>query len=153
MKKLISVLLAALMIFSVFSFSASADFELPPDAYTITFALADNNGDPIQPYLRTVVMYEGVELAPAAKLCEPDSYVGADGLTYYFVGWKDIDTGVVRTSDYLPKISRDATYTAVFEPEPDDGGGQTLLQFFRSIFERLNIIFEYFWSIFFRGEE
>ena len=152
MKKLISVFLAALMLFSVFSVAASADVELPPNAYTIIFALEDTNGEPIQPYLQTVILYEGMELAAAGKLNEPDSYVGEDGLTYYFTGWKNIKTDVVRTSDALPKVTGDATYVAVFTPQ-DNSQNQTFLQFVASIFSRLNQIFEYFWKIFFRGEE
>lgn len=144
MKKALSIILAVLMLASVFTVCAAAAYEPIVDvtAYEIYF---------YSPEKKTMLHYgvypKGTDLALIGAAQEPDSYEGEDNLVYYFVGWEDEETGKVRSSDQLPKATKNTTYIAVYEPREENG--QTLLNFFESIFERINRIFEYFWTIFF----
>lgn len=143
MKKVLSVILTAVMLFSVVAvaFTASADFEIPV-IYIIEFYNEDNV------LISTERYPEGFEFGAAAKRLEPDSYKDEDGVTHYFKGWRSSVTGEVRTSSKLPSARYNVEYYAVYETQ-DNSGNQTFLQFIQSIFHRINMVFEYIWTIFF----
>lgn len=149
MKKIISIVLAAIMLISTFAVFASADVEPFPNTYTINFALSDSYDGKGEIISSTkVIATAGTPLDKIAKVNEYDSFV-EDNVKYYFAGWYDPDTGLVRTSERLPKVNQDKTYVAVFEADTEVENGLTLMQFIASIFARLNDIFEYFYTIFF----
>ena len=160
MKKILSVLLALLILASTLSvaFAAPEGF---PNTYVIRFAISDSydGTGAIISYVEVAVT-EGMPIEQIAVVNEYGSFVKdveKDGETkqvkYYFSGWLDPDTGIIRTSKRLPKVTCDKTYVAVFEPDEEVEGGLTLMKFIAQIFERFNRILEYFYRIFFPDAE
>ena len=83
--------------------------------------------------------------APVAGLLTPPE--NTDTAKYTFRYWKSSIDGEEYLSNTLNPADVDVTYTAVYLEEKV-ATGQNLLQFFRSIFERINLIFQYFATIF-----
>lgn len=137
MKKTLALILAMLVAFSMFSVAAFAE----EDRVTVTFV--DHEGEVI----KTCEVKVGEALTPYA----PKNPVREDTDTekYTFKGWKsDIegDDTLYFYNTFNP-ADVDVTYTAQYDVE-EVVKGQTLLQFFASIFERINLIFQYFATIF-----
>lgn len=141
MKKVLSVFLAVLMI--VTCFSTVLSFAADDDVYTITFV--DDEGRVIA--TRTVTYY-GTVKAP-----ENPTKLSTEEYEYVFKGWSDGESDVLYHATTIPNATKDVTYTAVFSEQKIPGNGQTVMTFIRSIFARINIIFEYFFRIFSRGGE
>ncbi|MBQ8028064.1 MAG: hypothetical protein IJ262_01510 [Clostridia bacterium] len=165
MKKTISVLLSVLMIFSVCSVMLAA---AEGTTYTATFI--DWDGSPIEfvdvdgnKIGNSVEAAEGdIIKAPANPTRESD-YAEINGVDreqtrYTWKGWAVVtgtdsegnyvyDDSVYYHQNSLPLVSGNVTYIAVYSSE-DVSGNQTFFQFIQSIFYRLNLIFEYFFTIF-----
>lgn len=156
MKKALSVLLAVLVVFSMCSVFAFADDEsagnittTPP--ITVMF-MSDGK------VLMETKVQSGAILTPST----PDNPTKQKTETteYIFAGWQqqDAEGNVIDETLYqkstIPaaylaegETSKTVIYVAIYT-EKDITGNQTFWQFFASIFERLNMIFEYFAKIF-----
>ncbi len=142
MKKVVSVLLAVLMIFSVFSATvAFAEGEESQTTYTVNFV--DYNND----YISSAVYQAG------EKVVVPPNPTRAsdEKADYIFKGWavKDSGSDTLYHSNTIPNATADVTYIAVYGEQLKEDI-PNLMQFFRSIFARINAIFEYFARIFSR---
>ena len=137
MKKTLALILAMLVAFSMFSVAAFAE----EDLVTVTFVDYDGK----------VIDSCEVKVGEALTPYVPENPVREDTDTtkYTFIGWKSDIEGddTVYNSSALNPADVDVTYTAVYLEE-EVVKGQTLLQFFASIFERINLIFQYFATIF-----
>lgn len=146
MKKLLSVILAALMIFSVFGVVfASAEGET--EYYTIVFN--DEDGTFIA---KRDVAYYGVVKAPENPSKKDEVNEDGKTVTYTFDGWVDPDTGVVYHASTIPVATANKTYYARYTMTVQEEH-QTIMTFIRSIFARINIIFEYFYRLFNRSNQ
>lgn len=153
MKKVIAMLLSVLMIFSAFSVTIACAGDADADAaeknYVINFV--DYNGET----LKSAEVAEN-SIVKAAPNPTRDSDYDANGkeLTrYVFKGWAvlnedgSFDANTVYHENTIPVATADVTYIAVYSAK-DVSSNQTLLQFIKSIFDRINLIFEYFFKIF-----
>ena len=140
MKKTLALILAVLVAFSMFSvavFAADESTETP-DTLTITFKSDDGE------ILETIeVRYNDIftDFVPA----DPQK-PSTDKYEYTFKHWLG-DDGKTYVRGSMNRAVKDATYTAVFA-ENEIKERQSLLKFFESIFERINMIFRYFAEIF-----
>ena len=143
MKKVLSVFLAALMIFSVLGVVFASAEE--GDVYTIIFY--DEDGTLIA---TRDVQYYGVVKAPENP--SKANEINADGKTvvYTFEGWTDRESGIVYHASTIPVATKNTAYYAKYSASTEEEG-QTLMAFIRSIFARINIIFEYFYRLFNRA--
>ena len=133
MKKVLSILLCAVMLFSFASVFAFADDAAPAETVTITFY--DEDGS----VLTTVTANKGESPvgppAPTKPRQDGDpewafsGWLGADGQTYY--------------SNSLPIANEDMSYTATYKKLHDNEaeGNITIMSFLASIFQRLNKLF------------
>lgn len=137
MKKTLALILAMLVAFSMFSVAAFA----ADDLVTVTFV--DHEGKVIETHK--------VKAGEALTAYVPENPVreNTDTTKYTFRGWqiKGSDDETIYRSNTLNPADEDITYKAVYLEEKV-ATGQNLLQFFRSIFERINLIFQYFATIF-----
>lgn len=135
MKKTLALILAMLVAFSMFSVAVFAEDNL----VTVTFV--DHEGKVIE----THKVKAGEALTPYV----PENPVreNTDTTKYTFRGWKSSIDGEEYLSNTLNPADVDVTYTAVYLEE-EVVKGQNLLQFFTSIFARINLIFQYFATIF-----
>ncbi len=134
MKKTLALILAMLVAFSMFSVAAVA----ADDLVTVKFV----DGDKV---LRSSQVAKGSIITSYV----PENPVKEDTDTtkYTFAGWESSFDGEVYAPNTIPAADYDVTYTAKYVEE-EIKAGQTLLQFFASIFERINLIFQYFATIF-----
>lgn len=137
MKKALAVLLSVLVIFSSFAVMA---FAQEGDLITVNFVVDGNT-------IKTVQVRAGEILTPYA----PENPVkeATETAEYTFKGWADAD-GVLYQQSTLPTPDgsvAEITYTAEFSEE-EIVENETLLSFIASIFERINMIIEYFVKIF-----
>ena len=137
MKKTLALILAMLVAFSMFSVAAVATDNL------VSVQFVDYDGKEIQS--------SSVTIGDSISACAPDNPVreNTDKAKYTFAGWKSNNSEDTKVySKYqLPAATEDVVYTATYSEEKVTAG-QNLLQFFRSIFERINLIFQYFATIF-----
>ncbi len=141
MKKALSIILSVLVIFSVFSMAVSAaDSEI----VTVKFMVDD------------VVYYEiEVEagknfvhrLQQGETKLEAPTKESTEATEYIFEHWVNEATGETTLTANVPAAYEDTVYVAVFA-EKDIIETQSLWAFIRSIFERINMIFEYFAKVF-----
>lgn len=134
MKKIIAVLLSVLMLFSVFGATVYA---AEGDYYTVKFV--DFDGTELG---SRQVIHGGIISAP-----ENPSRENTEEVEYIFKGWSSDEGKTVYSANTLPLATADVTYTAVYA-ENEVGNYQTFWGFVKSIFERINMIFEYFYKIF-----
>ena len=141
MKKIFSVFLAAVMIFSVLGvvFASAADLD---EIYTIVFY--DEDGSLLA---TRDVQYYGVVKAPVNPSKADEVNEDGKTVTYTFEGWKSDESDIIYHASTIPVATSDASYTAVYSAHVEEEG-QTLMAFIRSIFARINIIFEYFYRLF-----
>lgn len=142
MKKTLSVVLALLVALSMFSVMAFAADEAP---ITVIFKV---DGVAVQ----TVSVASGTILTPYVP--EDPSRVDTDEYRYTFKGWKAEGDDTLYYKNTLPvpalaegETSKIIVYEAQFSQE-DISGRQSLWNLIESIFERINLIFEYFATIF-----
>ena len=137
MKKTLALILAMLVAFSMFSVAAVATDNL------VSVQFVDYDGKEIQS--------SSVTIGDSISACAPDNPVreNTDKAEYTFAGWKsnNPEDTKVYSKYQLPAATEDVVYTATYSEEKVTSG-QNLLQFFRSIFERINLIFQYFATIF-----
>lgn len=151
MKKALSVLLAVLVVFSMCSVVAFAGNETTTPPITVIFL---NDGKVI----KEAKVQSGETLTPFT----PDNPTKdkTDTVEYVFAGWQqqDADGNIIDSTLYpkstIPPVAlaegeteKTVIYVAVYT-EKSIAGNQTFWQFFGSIFQRLNMIFEYFAKIF-----
>lgn len=137
MKKTLALILAMLVAFSMFSVAAVAADN------RVSVQFVDYDGKEIQS--------SSVTIGDSISACAPDNPVreNTDKAEYTFAGWKsnNPEDTKVYSKYQLPAATEDVVYTATYSEEKVTAG-QNLLQFFRSIFERINLIFQYFATIF-----
>ena len=136
MKKTLALILAVLVAFSMLTV---ATFAADGDLVSINFV--DDDGKEIASY-QVAIGENVVPYVPANP--EKES---TETTKYTFAGWVSSFDGETYFANTIPNAAFDVTYKAEYS-EKDISGNQTLLQFFRSIFERINLIFEYFATIF-----
>ena len=137
MKKTLALILAMLVAFSMFSVAAVATDNL------VSVQFVDYDGKEIQS--SSVTIGESISAyAPNDPVRE-----NTDKAEYTFKGWKsnNPEDTKVYSKYQLPAATEDVVFTATYSEEKVTSG-QNLLQFFRSIFERINLIFQYFATIF-----
>lgn len=137
MKKTLALILAMLVAFSMFSVAAVATDNL------VSVQFVDYDGKEIQS--SSVTIGESISAyAPNDPVRE-----NTDKAEYTFAGWKsnNPEDTKVYSKYQLPAATENVIYTATYSEEKVTAG-QNLLQFFRSIFERINLIFQYFATIF-----
>lgn len=138
MKKTLAMLLAVLVALSMFSVAAFA----ADDLVKITF-LADDGTTVIREFETTAgKVFTGAVPEDPAEPVNPE-----DGYRYTFKGWQSSVDEKIYYKGTMNPVSQDVTYTAVFSKE-EVKPTQSLLNFFESIFERINAIFQYFAEIF-----
>ena len=133
MKKVLSVLLCAVMLCSCVCLFAFADDTAP--AETVTYTFYDEDGTTV---LGTVTANKGeTPVGPPAP-----SKPWQDGeAEWEFSGWLCTD-GKTYYSGTLPVATQDLTFTETFKKLHDntDNGDITIMTFLASIFQRLNKI-------------
>lgn len=137
MKKTLALILAMLVAFSMFSVAAVATDNL------VSVQFVDYDGKEIRS--ASVTIGDSISAyAPADPVRE-----NTDKAEYTFAGWKsnNPEDTKVYSKYQLPAATEDVVFTATYSEEKVTAG-QNLLQFFRSIFERINLIFQYFATIF-----
>ena len=157
MKKIISLILAVLMIFSVTAVAAFAEDEArKPIKVTFVYDIADSNGIAVGTTKVIYVDYEEDFTSKAPK----DTYI-SDGYKYYITGWETAQYGVPGTVyEKLPKIAQndlitDITFKACYSVEKFTAGGviedvagdifgDSTLNFFSYIMEQLKTWFAQF---------
>ena len=134
MKKTLALILAMLVALSMFSVATFA-----ADDVTITFV--DYDGEVL--YTKTVPVGSDVAVyAPENPVRE-----NTEKAKYTFEGWMAEGSEEVYSAAQLPRATENATYFATYAEE-EIKEGQSLLKFIATIFERINLIFEYFAKIF-----
>ncbi len=139
MKKLISVILAVLMLFSTVSVVAFAEGE-GDKFYTIRFV--DYDGSEI----KTMTAQEGA-IIPAP---ENPTREATEKCEYTFKGWSADGGQTIYYQTTIPIATEDVIYMAVYS-ENEKVEVLTFWAFVSSIFERINQIFEYFHDLFTRN--
>lgn len=147
MKKTLALILAMLVAFSMFSVATfAADTDEVSKLYTVKFVDYDYDLEKEEgTEFKTCQVYEGEYLTTYV----PKNPVREDTDTtkYTFYGWKSSTDGITYYPNAIPAATENVVYIAVYKEE-EVVKGQNLLQFFRSIFERINLIFQYFATIF-----
>lgn len=161
MKKTLALILTVLVAFSMFTFATFA--EETTDDILVTVEFVDGNG--------AVIVTEHLKPGAALKPIVPENPVKEDTAEhkYTFEGWVsnipgDVDANnepnlyYQNTVPNLPNAEEmkeiyaaNSDFKVVFTAtylEEDVKAGQNLLQFFKSIFDRINLIFQYFATIF-----
>ena len=136
MKKTLALILAVLVAFSMFTV---ATFAADEDLVTVEFV--DDDGKVID----TFHVAAG-EIITARVPANPEK-ADTETTRYTFKGWVSSVDGETYYQNTIPAADYDVTYTASYSTK-DISGNQSLLAFFRSLFERINLIFEYFATIF-----
>lgn len=142
MKKALSVILSVLVIFSMVGVMA---FAAEDPAITVQFKDWDGK------IIKEVMVDPGTILTSYVP-ASPER-ADTDDTDYTFAGWKGEDGKLYHTSTFpTPALAEGETtktivYTAEYT-EKDTTGYQSFWNFIESIFERINMLFEYFAEIF-----
>lgn len=138
MKKALSLLLTVLMLFTIGAVTLASAAE--GDVYTIKF-----------------VNYDGTEIASCTvtegsivKAPQNPTRESTETTEYIFKGWSADGGKTCYHESTIPLAYGDVTYTAVYGEQEIDNS-MTFWQFIKSIFDRINAIFEYFDRIFSHG--
>lgn len=141
MKKALSIVLSMLMIFSMVGVMAFAE-----DATKATYVF--KNGEEV---VATVVVDPNEVNTLAPYLPANPVKEDTEDIRYTFKGWLGEDGELYYQSTVPAPKAEDAgktiTYVAQFAEE-DISGRQSLWNFIESLFERLNLLFEYFAKVF-----
>lgn len=158
MKKTLAIVLTLLVAFSMFTVVASAEGETE-GLVTVKFAYVTETDSDV---LETIHVAPGTVIAteeyvPVIPTEFKRVVKNEDGsekeLKYVFKGWKSSVNGSVYYPAQLPTVAADAaagteiTYTAEYSIT-DVTDTQSFWEFIASLFARLNILFEYFATIF-----
>lgn len=157
MKKTLALVLTLLVAFSMFTVAASALTDTNPDD-NIRFVYQSETeteiikGIYVAPVAENVVAYVELKYVPEA----PTSFVREDAETgknyeYTFKGWKSsADPDNLYYNSRIP-VPTEGQKLVVYEAQyvvEEAEVTQNFWQFVKSIFERINILFEYFATIF-----
>ena len=151
MKKTLAIVLTLLVAFSMFTVAASATVDTS-SLVTVNFAyVTETEAEVIKTiYVAPGTVIASEEYVPAIPT-EFTRNVDEAELDYTFKGWKSSVDGVVYYPSQLPTVTQEAgtviTYTAEYLIE-DVTDTQSFWEFFASLFARINILFEYFATIF-----
>ena len=163
MKKVVSILLAALMLVSCFGMMAFAEGEAET-VYATVIYLVPGSGEAVEEQAGPKVVNKG-EPIPAAEMeawlldmprefkydynVTEDGYTRTETRTYTFKGFskKGDDSGTLYYFGSTGDIDEDTVFIAEYKIT-DTIDNVTFWEFIRSIFARFNIIFEYFAAIF-----
>lgn len=145
MKKALALVLSLLVAFSMFSVMAfAADSEANPPIRVVFYV--DNE------IVKDVYVHDGTILTPYAP-ANPTK-ADTDTTEYTFKGWQTEGDDNFYYQNTLPvaklaegETTKEIVYTAVFAEE-DISGRQSFWNLVESIFARINLIFEYFATIF-----
>ena len=138
MKKTLALLLAVLVALSMFSVATFA----ADDLVKVTF-IADDGTTVIK-----VIEVKADAIFTPEVPANPENPVNPEeGYKYTFKGWESSLDGELYTKGTMNPASEDITYTAVFTAEKVKAT-QSFFNFLESIFERINLIFQYFAEIF-----
>lgn len=140
MKKALSLLLSVLMIFSCMSVAVFAEDEVPAPAANYTVKFVDWNGTVLQ---SSTVAHGAIVAAPANPTRTSDN----KKVEYIFKGWSADGGNTLYHAGTIPVATEDVTYTAIYA-ENNKSDTLTFWELVRSIFARINQIFEYFAEIF-----
>ena len=155
MKKALSVILSVLVIFSMFGVAAAAADD--DGLVTVKFVIREEGKEDV--VLRQLQVAPGLNFVDRI-VAGGDAEVGVptkestDTTEYIFKGWLDKNNERVFTAN-IPAVSqadydkgvREVVYVADFA-EQDIKENQSFWAFVQSIFERINMIFEYFAKVF-----
>lgn len=142
MKKALSLALALLMTFSMFGVMAFAAEDTAP--IHVIFVVDGKT-------VKDIYVQDNTILTPYAP--ENPEKADTDTTRYTFKGWKSASDDNYYYQNTLPVATldgaetREIVYTAVFSEE-DISGRQSLWNLIESIFERINLLFEYFATVF-----
>ena len=149
MKKTLALLLAVLVALSMFSVAAFAEEATADKATVIFYDAPTKDGEAVgaEIYAVQIVPGEGQIRShiPENPVKESDSQYD-----YTFKGWKDLATGTVYAPSNIPEpteVGSTTEYVAVYT-QSKVKSTQTFLNFIESIFERINLIFQYIAEIF-----
>lgn len=147
MKKVISVFLAALMIFSAFGMTLAYAAEEEKETYTVKFVYVETvvDGDEIKNVEKTVEFT--VEAGVSIEAPEYPATYSEGKTTYIFKGWKAEGSDELYHKNTIPAVTGDVTYTAVYS-EQTEKETMSFFALIRSIFSSFNIIIEYFFRVF-----
>ncbi len=150
MKKALSVILSVLVIFSMLGMAAAAADE---NLVTIKFVIREEGKEDI--VLRELKAAPGVNFVDRI-VAGGDMEIGVphkastETTEYIFKHWVNAETGEITYTGNVPAAKEgqtEITYVAVFAEE-EIKENQTLWAFIQSLFERINMIFEYFAKVF-----
>ncbi len=154
MKKALAVVLSVLVVFSMFSMAVSAA-TVPVEGAKVTVEFVDLDGKQI-----ALVGYADIKDSEAVDFPEIEDKIErdekqTDGTTkkyrYTFQGWKsnkdDTKLYYAGTLSKHPSVTGHIVLRAQYAQE-DLSGRQSFWQFIESLFARINVLFEYFATIF-----
>ncbi|MBQ8503700.1 MAG: hypothetical protein IJ491_05415 [Clostridia bacterium] len=142
MKKALSVLLSVLVIFSMVGVMAFAAEE---PAITVQFKDWDGK------VVKEIQVDSGTIITQYAP--ENPERADTDDTDYTFAGWRGEDGELYHKSTFPTPVlaegetTKTVVYTAEYT-EKDTSGYQSFWNFIESIFERINMLFEYFAEVF-----
>ena len=139
MKKTLALVLAVLVALSMFSV---ATFAADEQLVKVTF-MADDGATVI----KNIEVKPGdvfTQMAPEAPTAPVNP---VEGYEYTFKGWRSSLDGELYYSNTFNPASEDVTYTAEFTSRKVKET-QSFFKFLETIFERINLIFQYFAEIF-----
>ena len=139
MKTVISVVLAVIMLTSMLAIGFVHAEDAAETTYTVTFVNYDGT------VLSQDNTYKTGEIIIGPEYPTRES---TDTMEYKFKGWQDSRDGKIDSNGtFLLVGEEDVTFTAVFV-ESEKPERVTIMSFIASLFQRLNMIFEYFSKIF-----
>lgn len=152
MKKALSIILSVLVLISCVSVISLAAEEAQPQTYKITFY----NDDKTILHEEAVKPGGIVKLPVTAPVCSQKPTI--ENSEFKFLGWArcDVDAdgeiivydSVLYDAYTIPNATADANYIAVFSNELYHKETQSFFQFIKSVFERINQLFKYFFDLF-----
>ena len=163
MKKLISVLLAAIMLVSCFSVMAFATEETNLAYVSVVYRYVDENGNEAEATVGPKSVVKG-NVIPAAEMeawlldmprefsydyqITEDGYTRTETRTFTFKGFakQGDESGTLYYFGSTDEITEDTVFVAQYKIE-DTVDFVTFWELVQSIFARINLIFEYFAEI------
>lgn len=146
MKKALALILSLLVAFSMFSVAVAA-VEEETKTVTVTFVNGGVTEGTLVLAAGTAIYAEDVPGVETEYYTEEVVNGEKKEYKHTFKGWKSSVNGNLYFPGAMPNPTSDVTYTAEYSVE-DYSERQSFWNFIESLFERLNILFEYFATIF-----